>query len=259
MSESENFQNQRSMRSYFKQLTIHKILERYPVSESDSVLELGIGDDIFSKTVRKHLTTGSIYSASQFSNNLSLRNKNHENFNVEYCPIENLNFENKFNLIFAFWHIHLSYFQKDEIHDELVRIYNALSSNGQLLIVIFSPDTSAVKTFKQVIDSGAVSGLSNEFIYYDNSVIEITEKCIKSIPFKNVKIAKEKLQFEIPNPYIFQQYLNEISFLYKKISSTELSNKIIKKQVEYFEEWCKKNHNGKYIYVQNPFIISARK
>lgn len=248
----------KSLRTYFKFLTTLEALEKFPLRKTDKILELSLGDSDFSEQLAKKASHGAIthvdINARNLSNFMDAITGTHQETSSQ---INNFDYRNQFNVVFSCWIRHLI---KADTQPVFEYIYRVLKGCGRALIIIPSINSSTTMTYQKVLENAEGPELVRLRHYEaEQHPLEEIKHTLKKSDFSDYKIIKMPHRVELPDLHMFRQFLHEIAFLYKPVMPTELSDKIIDMQVDYFDEYCQEHFEGKYFFEHNPYLIMAVK
>lgn len=221
-------------RSYIWNEVLLPLVDSYDIKPTDNILELTHNDkSVITEHLQNRNHTGEV-------DVLNVKSKQASYF-------QELNTQHKrYDIVLCFLYL-------EEIHFELntimTFIHHVLNEGGRLYIALpfINLHTSARETFQQVIDSGEYNEITQSSIIHNTTLIPQIESSIKSA-FPAFHINTYKNDIELPSLTFFMDFLHEVAFMYKKVISSDLNEKVIQRQAEYFEENCKKKHKGKYMF-----------
>lgn len=234
-----------SYREYLRFVTHLPFVDNYPFKEGQTVLELS-NNNLF-------LSSALPANKKDTLNITSLNFAAH--FRELEASLEDRTKQNIYSTVFCFLYTDFIHYDSRLLIDYL---YYVLRPGGILFLTHPTNKTSTIASYKQVIKSGKFPFLSEEVNVHDQSFDRI-KATLTETPFTDIKIEDHVDKVILPDLYFFKRYLYETAYLYKKVTSTETSDKIIDMQVDFFDEYCKKHFNGEYIFEYTLRTIRAIK
>lgn len=219
---------------------IKDFLKTLHIKSTDEILECYLGEPFHATDIISTFIPEGTLSTLNLAE-IKLRILNSKPLMVE---------ENAFDIIFGFFQAHLV--DSSKLDFFLKTCFEALEGAGRLIITF--PVLS--ETLKILLrHSLKKMNYSDEDIqaclkawHYDTSITNILKEYASNSKFSCYNIGKFEHEIELPNIYVFERLLTEISFFYNHVLPEEKNQLLMSEQVKAFEALCRKEYQGKYIF-----------
>lgn len=231
-----------------EQLLMHitnSFIPLFSLNITDKVFQVSLGSDIVTERIASNVPEGSV-TTIEFKSMPILMDK----------PSTISEHEEEFDVVISFWH--LQYLNMD--HQFVCNsLFQTLKKGGRFCATFPTLNTSTRKTYQKVIEKGAFPDIETEIPVEHSHFLENAKDYIKSLPFEEIKFSNFKGGVLLPRLEIFKQYLHDISFLYKKVTPSIVSDEIIDMQVTFFKEHCDNVYDGQLIFEYECIVANAIK
>lgn len=258
MIETEWNPNHYPIRSYLHVLASLPELDKFLIKVDDNILISGVDESLHDINLINRVPNGSILGVNTNKEIIQRCERlfaNHPNISFQHAEEFVFEFENKFDAVLSLWDIsHVS-----ELVEFFQSIHHALKPGGRMMMTLAGRENPLHCSLEILEAQGVIEKNMSDKILYDPGSLYYVEDALTRIPYEDFRIHIPQYKIEIPSLDIYKQYLNEIRFLYEPYFNNEKITEITTAQALLFDEFCKENHNGEYIFEFSPYIITGIK
>lgn len=243
--------------SYIQATVADMYLIHFQPEPNERILDIGCGDGHYSLKILSAVPDGSVMGmdASQRMINLAKENaRSHENFQVQHATVENMPFNCEFDHVVSFWCLQWT----KDITATYDAIYRVLKPGGRIFTLFPSGDDAFMLSYRAVKQSGQFPVL-DDFVptmHYSN-LDNLAEK-LSHTRFSSLCVKRETNQIELPSLDFFRRFVKGIGF-YQGLVVDETIDAINEAMVTWYDDYCQKQYDGKYIFTFSPYWVTGKK
>ena len=243
--------------SYIQATVADDYLKNFSPSPHERILDIGCGDGSYSLNLLKLIPKGQLLGIDSSKSMLVLANKktkDHPNFTVLNTDVLNMTFENEFDHVVSFWCLQWT----DDIVTAFKRIYQALKPGGKIFILFPSGDDPFMQSFTALKQSGKYNTLNSYTPTMNYSAFSNLTQKLSNLPFSKLNVHRQRHSIELPNLDVFRRFVSGIKFFQGQISDKIIPD-INEAMTNCYEQYCIKNHGGRYLFNFSPYWVTGEK
>lgn len=221
--------------SYNQEFFANEMLDHYPFSGDEKVLDIGCGTGNITAKMAALLPNGSVVGVDNSQDMIGYAQEHFSNqqLNLQFInrDVQDLDFENQFDLAISFTALH---WVPDQL-DALEKIKRSLKSSGRIMIQIPTLSDNFNRVLQSVVESASWSPYLSDFqpgwrFYYPNEYRALLEDA--GLQPQRVEMVKHKDTFENIQAFkdflsLWLPHLDSLSDKQKEAFLDDLANKYL--------------------------------
>lgn len=233
-------------------------LDAFTPKPDASILDIGCGDGAFTLKLLQKIPNGeltAIDSSEEMLRACQQTCRGYSNITLQQLAVEDMAFDNTFDAICSFWCLQWT----KNVLRVFTRIHQALKPGGRLLVVIPSGDDALITSVKALQQGGDHPELTNFKSPLSYDLFQSLEQTLAPVGFSELSIKQPKSSIQLPSLDTAKQFFEGVDYFFKGQVADDAIPGIIQAQTAYYDEYCKTQHNGEYLFEFTPIVISAVK